>query len=98
MRGFALRTKSQRHHPAQNAAPNAGAEGGQGENPDFSKIFKGDKEKISYAIGMWASGNLKRALSQLKHDDIEIDQDVLFKAFKDNLSGAPTLVTEAFRT
>src|SRR5580700_3264817 len=59
------------------------------EKTDFSKIFKNDREKISYAIGMWAGGNLK---GQLKHDDIDIDPDLLLKAFKDNLSGAPTLV------
>jgi FKBP-type peptidyl-prolyl cis-trans isomerase FklB len=76
--------------PSQNAAPTP-AQKAAGEKTDFSKIFKSDKEKISYAIGMWASGNLK---GQLKHDEIDIDQDVLFKAFKDNLNGAPTQVTE----
>lgn len=61
------------------------------EKTDFSKIFKTDKEKISYAIGMWASGFVK---GQLKRDDIDIDSAVLFKAFKESLDGAPTLVTE----
>jgi FKBP-type peptidyl-prolyl cis-trans isomerase len=59
---------------------------------DFSKIFKNDKEKVSYAIGMWASSNLK---NQLKHDSIEIDEDTLMKAFKDNLAGASVKITEA---
>ncbi len=62
------------------------------EKTDFSKLFKSDKEKVSYAIGMWASSNLK---GQLKHDSIEIDTDTLLKAFKDNLGNGTLVITEA---
>ncbi|MDB6022721.1 MAG: FKBP-type peptidyl-prolyl cis-trans isomerase [Pedosphaera sp.] len=59
---------------------------------DFSKIFKSDKEKISYAIGMsWGSG-LK---NKLKGQDIDYDVDVFAKGFKDNLGDGPSLITEA---
>ncbi len=61
------------------------------EKTDFSKIFKNDKEKLSYSIGMWAGGNLKR---QLKQDDIDIDPDVMLKAFKDSFGGGTTQITE----
>ena len=58
---------------------------------DFSKLFKNDKEKFSYAIGMsWATG-LK---GRLKSQDIEFDADMMAKAFKDALAGAPLLITE----
>lgn len=62
------------------------------EQTDFSKIFKNDKEKLSYSIGMWAGGNLKRQLTQ---DEIGIDPDLMLKAFKDSFSGGATQITEA---
>lgn len=80
--------------PGPNAAPQAVPQMEQKaeEKTDFSKIFKTDKEKLSYSIGMWAGGNLKR---QLKQDEIEIDPDVMLKAFKDNFGGGTTQITEA---
>lgn len=62
------------------------------EKTDFSKIFKTDKEKLSYAIGMFEAGNLK---NQIKQADIDIDMDALLKAFKDTATGNPTVINEA---
>ena len=59
---------------------------------DFSKIFKNDTEKDSYAIGMsWGTGIKGR----LKAQDIEYDADTLLKGLKDSIGEGPTLVTEA---
>jgi len=49
--------------------------------------LKGDKEKISYSIGMDIGGNLKRG-------SIEVDPDVLAKGLKDSYGGGKTLLTE----
>jgi FKBP-type peptidyl-prolyl cis-trans isomerase len=71
--------------PAAPAAPPA-------PKTDFSKIFKDDKEKISYAIGMsWGAG-LK---ARMKKEDVDIDMDTFAKGFKDNLGNGPSLITEA---
>lgn len=61
------------------------------EKTDFSKIFKNDKEKLSYGIGMFEASNLK---GQIKSADIEVDPEVVLKAFKDAFSGTP-VITEA---
>jgi FKBP-type peptidyl-prolyl cis-trans isomerase len=62
------------------------------QKTDFSKIFKSDKEKISYAIGMsWGSG-LK---GKLKSQDIDYDIETFTKGFKDNLGDGPSLITDA---
>ncbi|HEY5191045.1 MAG TPA: FKBP-type peptidyl-prolyl cis-trans isomerase N-terminal domain-containing protein, partial [Candidatus Deferrimicrobium sp.] len=42
--------------------------------------LKGDKEKISYSIGMDIGGNLKRG-------SIEVDPDLLAKGLKDSYVG-----------
>ena len=49
--------------------------------------LKGDKEKISYSIGMDIGGNLKKG-------SIEIDPDMLAKGIKDSYGGGKTLLTE----
>ena len=49
--------------------------------------LKGDKEKLSYSIGMDIGGNLKR-------QSIEVDPDLVAKGFKDNYGGGKTLLTE----
>ena len=60
---------------------------------DFSKIFKDDQEKNSYAIGlsygMGIKANLKRTAP-----DMEFSTDAILKGFKDGLSGDKTLITE----
>jgi FKBP-type peptidyl-prolyl cis-trans isomerase FklB len=60
---------------------------------DFSKIFKTDKEKYSYAIGMfWASG----VKSKLQSQDLEYDPQAMAKAFTDALMATPgPVITEA---
>lgn len=59
---------------------------------DFSKIFKNDKEKISYAIGMsWGAG-LK---TKMKQQGVDIDLDAFTKGFRDNLGDGPSVITEA---
>jgi FKBP-type peptidyl-prolyl cis-trans isomerase FklB len=49
--------------------------------------LKGDKEKISYSIGMDIGGNLKRG-------SIEVDPDLLAIGLKDSYVGGKTLLTE----
>ncbi len=64
------------------------------EKTDFSKIFKDDQEKNSYAIGlsygMGIKANLKRTAP-----DMEFSSDAILRGFKDGLSGDKTLITEA---
>jgi FKBP-type peptidyl-prolyl cis-trans isomerase FklB len=47
----------------------------------------GDKEKLSYSIGMELGGNLKRG-------SVEVDPDMLAKGLKDSYGGGKTLLTE----
>jgi FKBP-type peptidyl-prolyl cis-trans isomerase len=49
--------------------------------------LKGEKEKISYSIGMDIGGNLKRGA-------VEVDPDMLAKGLKDSYTGGNTLLTE----
>ena len=61
------------------------------EKTDFSKIFKSDTEKNSYAIGMsWASP-LK---SRLKGSDMPLDHDAIARGFRDTLDDT-NIITEA---
>ena len=62
------------------------------EKTDFSKLFKTDKEKLGYAIGMFEAGNLK---NQIKASEVDVDMDTLLKAFKDSLTGGQTVIDEA---
>jgi len=50
-------------------------------------VLKGDKEKLSYSIGMDIGGGLKR-------QSVEVDPDLLAKGFKDSYGGAKTILTE----
>src|SRR5437588_7737426 len=65
----------------------AGAVQAQDKQADDKKVFKTDKEKISYAIGMNTGLGLKRS-------EIDADMDAISKGIKDSLSGGPTLLTE----
>ncbi|MDB6068308.1 MAG: FKBP-type peptidyl-prolyl cis-trans isomerase [Pedosphaera sp.] len=67
--------------PEQKAAPKA----------DYSKIFKDDREKNSYAMGMNVGESVK---TFLKRQEVDMDVDTLVKAFKDAVSGGTTLITE----
>ena len=49
--------------------------------------LKGDKEKLSYSIGMDIGANLKRG-------SVEVDPDMLAKGLKDSYGGGKTLLTE----
>ena len=49
--------------------------------------LKGDKEKLSYSIGMDIGGNLKR-------QSVEVDPDFLAKGLKDSYGGGKTILTE----
>ena len=49
--------------------------------------LKGDKEKVSYSIGMDIGGNLKRG-------SVEVDPDLLAKGLKDSYGGGKTILTE----
>lgn len=53
---------------------------------DAPKIT-GEKEKLSYSIGMDIGGNLKR-------QSIDVDAEFLAKGFKDSYGGGKTLLTE----
>jgi FKBP-type peptidyl-prolyl cis-trans isomerase FklB len=61
------------------------------EKTDYSKIFKNETEKISYAIGMNAGNSIR---SSLKNVDINVDVDALTKGVKDSAGGGPTLINE----
>jgi FKBP-type peptidyl-prolyl cis-trans isomerase FklB len=52
-----------------------------------SPELKGDKEKLSYSIGMDIGGNLKR-------QSVEVDPDLLAKGVKDGYGGGKTILTE----
>ena len=49
--------------------------------------LKGEKEKISYSIGMDIGGNLKRG-------SVDVDPDMLAKGLKDSYGDGKTLLTE----
>ena len=49
--------------------------------------LKGEKEKLSYSIGMNLGGNLKR-------ESVEVDQELLVKGFKDSYEGGKTILSE----
>jgi FKBP-type peptidyl-prolyl cis-trans isomerase FklB len=59
------------------------------EPTDFSKIFKNDKEKVGYAIGMYAAGVKDR----LKAMDVDYDVDMLVKGFSDSVGSGTNLIT-----
>jgi FKBP-type peptidyl-prolyl cis-trans isomerase len=58
---------------------------------DYSKIFKSDKEKFSYAIGMVTGAGPK---GQIKRFELDVDTDAITKGFKESLDGTNTLITE----
>jgi FKBP-type peptidyl-prolyl cis-trans isomerase FklB len=66
-----------------------------GEPTDYSKIFKNDREKLSYAIGMYFGNNIKGLLEQ---ETNSVDVNVIAKAFADTASGKPTLITQEQET
>ena len=49
--------------------------------------LKGEKEKLSYSIGMNLGGNLKR-------ESVEVDRELLVKGFKDSYEGGKTILSE----
>jgi FKBP-type peptidyl-prolyl cis-trans isomerase len=57
---------------------------------DYSKIFTSDKEKNSYAVGMFEGGRLKPFLREQSN---ELDVKVIIKAFSDMLNDS-TRITE----
>ena len=57
---------------------------------DFSKIFKSDREKIGYAVGMYSAG----VKVKLKSDEIDYDPEALIKGFADSIGGGTTLITD----
>jgi FKBP-type peptidyl-prolyl cis-trans isomerase len=59
---------------------------------DFSSMFKSDKEKFSYAIGMSYGENVK---GKLQSFDLEYDADAMAKAFLDYLKGSQMVITPA---
>ena len=54
--------------------------------------FTNEKDKVSYALGMNIAASLG---TNLKRQNVEINNDVLVQAIKDGLSGGKTLMTEA---
>ena len=49
--------------------------------------LKGDKEKLSYSIGMDIGGNLKRG-------SVDVDPDLLVRGLKDSYGGGKTVLSE----
>src|SRR4051812_11076715 len=68
----------------QNAKPAAA-------NPETKvsdgKDFKSDKDKISYAIGMFFGNTIKRQA-------VDVDVDTVAKAIKDTVAGTPKLTEQ----
>jgi FKBP-type peptidyl-prolyl cis-trans isomerase FklB len=62
------------------------------EPADYSKVFKDDKEKINYAIGMFFSDYVKRMVATLPPD--QVDMNVIEKTLMDTLNGVPTRITQ----
>jgi len=54
-------------------------------------VLKTNKEKTSYAIGTDIGSNVAKSL---KHNEIEVDQAILFRGLKDGLSGAKLAMTD----
>src|SRR5258708_3558747 len=61
------------------------------QKPDYSKMFKDDREKNRYAMGMFVGESVK---SFLKRMDADLDPDVVINAFKDVVSGGTTPITD----
>lgn len=57
---------------------------------DYSKIFKTDVEKNSYAIGMYFANSIKGLTTQ---ESNSLDIKLIQKALTDTLNGSPTLIT-----
>jgi FKBP-type peptidyl-prolyl cis-trans isomerase FklB len=62
---------------------------------DYSKIFKNDREKLSYAIGMYFGNNIKGLLEQ---ETNAVDVNVIAKALVDTANGKSTLITQQQET
>ncbi len=62
---------------------------------DYSKIFKNDREKLSYAIGMYFGNNIKGLLEQ---ETNSVDVNVIAKSLTDTATGKPTLITQEQET
>lgn len=65
--------------------------GTNGTGTDFSKIFKDDKEKFSYAIGMFYAGTIKNFYNQHSND---VDLAIIQKTLADDLNGGTMRITE----
>jgi FKBP-type peptidyl-prolyl cis-trans isomerase len=63
-----------------------------GEAADFSKLFKNDAEKYSYAIGMSQATGLRKQFKDLGFD---FDAEQIVNGTKDAITGAQTIITEA---
>jgi FKBP-type peptidyl-prolyl cis-trans isomerase FklB len=59
--------------------------------PDLSTIFKDDKEKVSYAIGMYYGNNIKGLVARQSND---LDVSVIERGFGDVLNGGAPRINE----
>lgn len=78
---------------AQQTPPTTPSTPPQAEKPDYSKIFKDDAEKNSYAIGMSYGTGIKTSLKK-QAPDVEFNIDAIIKGFSAGLKGETTLITE----
>jgi FKBP-type peptidyl-prolyl cis-trans isomerase len=62
------------------------------EPTDYSKIFNDDKEKLSYAIGMYFGNYVKGVLARQGSNDVDVN--VVEKTLVDTLNGLPTRITQ----
>ena len=60
---------------------------------DYSKIFKDDKEKNSYAVGMYYGDLVKTSLTRQGNSN-DLDLSVLTGALQAAINGEPTRITE----
>jgi FKBP-type peptidyl-prolyl cis-trans isomerase len=61
---------------------------------DFSKIFKSDIEKNSYAVGMLEGDRIKPIINDLSN---QVDVTFIVKAFSDTLNGSPRITEQQER-
>jgi FKBP-type peptidyl-prolyl cis-trans isomerase len=76
---------------SQSAAPAASSAQKPATPGAANSAFKDDKEKASYAIGTDVGGSVSKSL---KRSEIEFDQEMLIKGFKDALTDSKLLLTD----
>jgi FKBP-type peptidyl-prolyl cis-trans isomerase FklB len=89
----AVATAAPQTDPKNDAKPGE-AKPAEPPKPDYSKIFKDNNEKQSYALGMSYGSGLRMNFKN-QAPDFEFNVDALVKGFKEGMDGSATLITDA---